>query len=199
MHNKRLARSGMTLVEVIICLAITGLLLAAVSTHLIESASLGLKTSSTLEHSRSARELIDRLSRDIRDSQIMELHVSYADRSDIRRDGELGNYLVLHSVDDAGVIVGTIGYYAVTADGGDGWILYRHDSENGDSAAGSLPEVGAVGSHRIVTRAVQLPTSDNLFTCVRDRGVSLQGEFGTAGQGKRGRSEFIRCTISTRS
>jgi prepilin-type N-terminal cleavage/methylation domain-containing protein len=197
--RKSAPKRGMTLVEVIVCMAIVGFLLAAAANNLIESGQLGLKTAQTLEHSRSSRELFDRLSMDIREAQVMVLHVSFSDRTSPRRDGQLGNYVVLHSVDEVGVVTRTVGYYTMASPDGDGWMLYRHDSENGDSAAGSLPATSTSGTHRVVTRAVQLPNSNNLFSCVRDRGISMQGEFGAVDRAARGRPEFIRCTITTRS
>jgi prepilin-type N-terminal cleavage/methylation domain-containing protein len=189
----------MTLIEVIICLAIVGLLLAAASSSLLESAALSLKATRTLEHSRSARELFDRMSRDVHNAQIVVLHPEFHDRSTRQRDGETGNYLAMHSINEAGAISRTVGYYIMVAADGEGWTLYRHDSANGDSAAGVIPAPGTAGSHRVVTRSVALPNGNPLFTCVRDRGVSLHGEFGTTNEAAVTRTELIRYTVTTRS
>jgi prepilin-type N-terminal cleavage/methylation domain-containing protein len=192
-------RSGITLIEVMICVTIAGLVLSIAATNLVESAELGLKASQTLEHSRSARELFDRLTIDIRHAQVMSLYSSFEDRSRKRRDGEAGNYLVLQTVDDHGNITRTVGYYIEPASDGSGGVLFRHDSERGDSTAELPPGIATAGDHQVVTRSVQLPGSSSLFTCVRDRGVSVHGEFGGVDGSARGRPDFIRCVISTRS
>lgn len=195
----RTRAGGLTLVEVIIALAVVGLLMAAVMSQMLESVSLGLKAAGTLEHSRSTRELILRLSEDTRNAQQMIIHTTFADRSSPRRDGQLGNYLVLHQINSSGSVVRTIGYYTVPLSGGNGWMLHRHDSADGLTSPGTLPASGTSGSHRVVTRAVNLPESSNLFRSVRDRAVAIRGEFGSAGNARIGRTEFVQCILSTRS
>jgi len=192
-------RRGFTLVEGVVAVSVAGLLFAAVASQLVESSKLSLRVTSTLEHSRNARELIDTLSADIRAAQIIRIHPSFADRSTEARDGENGNYLVLHFVNARGVITRTVGYYVVSLGGTNNWALYRHDSARGDSAAGSLPAGDSAGRHRVIKKAVRLPDSGRLFTSARDRGVSINGEFGTIDTRGAGRAEFIRCTLSTRS
>jgi type II secretory pathway pseudopilin PulG len=195
----RRRRCAFTLVEVMIAFVITGLVFATVTSQLVESAKLSLHITRTLEHSRNARELIDTLSADIRAAQILRLHSTFANRSTVARDGQPGNYLVLHFVDAHGVITRTVGYYLVALKDAEGWALYRHDSSLGDSVAGELPASGTAGHHRLIKRAVRLPDANELFRCARDRGVSLQGEFGAAGTRDSERTEYIRCTIYTRS
>lgn len=192
-------RTGFTLTEMIIALTISGLLMAIVASQLVESGALTVRIARALEHSRNARELMDTLSSDIRAAQIMKLYPSFSERATVARDGESGNYLVLQTVSGTGTITRTIGYYMDALPNHGGWALYRHDSARGDNAADALPATSSEGSHRVVKRAVRLPDSNRLFRCVRDRGVSLEGEFGTADAGGSGRPEFVRCTILTRS
>ena len=189
----------MTLLEAIVALGVSGLLFAMVTTQLVESSKLSVRVTTTLEHSRNSRELLDRLTADLRSAQIVRLYPGFTDRTAVARDGETGNYLVLHCIDVRGNITRTIGYYVVAQRGTNAWTLHRHDSANGDSAAGALPEAGTAGQHRLIKRAVRLPGSGRLFTCARDRGVSVHGEFGTVDTQGRGRAEFIRCTLTTRS
>jgi type II secretory pathway pseudopilin PulG len=190
---------AVTLVEVMISLTLVGLMMAAVTSQLLESGSLTLRTARSLEHARSARELTGRLAEDMRDAQLMVLHPTFDDRSVQRRDSERGNYLVLHQLDAAGAIVRTVGYYLVPDGTGTAGILYRHDSADGVLAAGTLPGTETRGTHRAVTRAVRLPDAAGLFRCVRDRAVSMRGEFGTPDAAQSGRPEFIQCTFATRS
>jgi hypothetical protein len=180
-------------------MALTGVLLTIVAAQFKESATVSLRISRTLEHSRNARELIDTLSADVRGAQLMRLFPSYSDRSREARDGESGNYLVLQYVDAQGAITRTIGYYATARQGGGTWSVYRHDSNAGDSAPATLPAPDREGTHRRIKRAARLPDSNQLFRCVRDRGVSVRGEFGAIDGGGSDRTEFIECTISTRS
>lgn len=180
-------------------LTITGVVMMLVASQLVESASLGVRVTRTLEHSRNARELLDRLSLDLRAAQVMRLYPSFVDRSSTARDGETGNYLVLQNVDSTGTITRTIGYYVTAQRHGAGLALCRHDSAAGDSAASALPDAASAGTHRVLKAAVRLPDSDRLFRCVRDRGVAIHGEFSTEATGGSGRTEFIQCTLFTRS
>jgi type II secretory pathway pseudopilin PulG len=192
-------RRAFTLVETMVALGLAGAVLAAVTAHLVESSRLSLRITRTLEHSRNARELISTFSADIRAAQIVQLHPTFVDRSTVARDGEAGNYLVVHFVDIRGAITRTVGYYLVARRGEGGWDLYRHDSAVGDSTPGNLPAASTAGHHRLLKRSVRLPGANPLFRCARDRGVSLQGEFGAADTQDSNRTEFIRCTLSTRS
>jgi hypothetical protein len=182
-----------------VAFGVAGLLFAAVTKHLVESARLSNRIAHTLEHSCNARELIDKLSTDVRAAQILRLHPDFTDRSTIARDSQPGNYLVLHFIDGSGHITRTVGYYVASLGENQGWALYRHDSAHGDSAAGELPASGTSGRHRLVKRAERLPDANQLFRSVRDRGVSIHGEFGVIEPRGLNRTEFIRCTISTRS
>jgi prepilin-type N-terminal cleavage/methylation domain-containing protein len=193
------SRRGMTLVEVVFALTVCGLLMLGVTRALVETASLSIRTTSSLEHARNSRELIEHLSQDVGEAQILILYPSFTDRSTERRAGELGNYLAVHWINSSGTIIRTIGYYAMQDASGTGWVLYRHDSADGVLAAGTLPAASTAGTHRPITRAVRLPDSNCLFRNVLDRGVILRGEFGTAGGGARTRTELIQCAISTRS
>jgi prepilin-type N-terminal cleavage/methylation domain-containing protein len=196
----RLARRrGFSLVEVLVALGISGLVLTVVAAQLIESSKLSLNVSQTLEHSRNAREIIDALSTDVRASQILRIFPNFNDRSSEARDGQSGNYLVLQTIDSSGTVTRTVGYYVVSLGDNKGWALFRHDSQLGDNAAGTLPDVSAAGSHRKIKRAVRLSEAGFLFRSVRDRGVAIHGEFSTPDKSGSGRTEFIRCTISTRS
>lgn len=197
--SARTRRRGFTLVEAVVALSVSGLLLSAVASQLVESAALSLRITNTLEHSRNARELIDGLTIDMRAAQIMRLYPDFSDRSSEARDGQSGNYLVLQTVSPAGTITRTVGYYVAPRPNHAGWALYRHDSDRGDSPATALPSTDSQGSHRLMKRAVRLPDSNRLFRCVRDRGVSMHGEFGATEGRRSGRSEFIRCTMFTRS
>jgi hypothetical protein len=189
----------MSLAEVVIALGLSVLLLAAVCAQLVESATLSLRTSHSVEHSRGARELTARVSADVTGAQIVRLYEGFASRGTPRRDGETGDYLVLHWIERDGTTVRTVGYYAVPAPDGVGWLLYRHDSADGVVVAGTLPDPGTVGTHRLVNRAIRLPDANRLFRCWRDRGVSFRGEFGTGNDANRGTHELVSCTISTRS
>jgi prepilin-type N-terminal cleavage/methylation domain-containing protein len=191
-------RAAFSLPEVCIVIAIVGLLVAATLVQWRESTVIALKAAETLEHTRSTRELIHRLSEDTRNSQRLEIYPAFDDREERLRDGQLGNYLVLHEIDLDGVIQRTIGYYLLPAIDGTGWMLHRHDSAAGGTP-GVLPHDSTAGSHPVVTRAVSLPESDLLFRCVRDRAVNIRGEFGTSGSVKLGRTEFVNCTLATRS
>ncbi len=191
-------RGGFTLVEAIVAMGLSGLVFAAVATQLVESGRLSCHVTRTLEHARNARELLDTLSADVRAAQITRLYPSFDDRSTEARDGQPGNYLVLHCIDPHGTITRTVGYYVVAQRGGGG-LLYRHDSAAGDGEPGELPSTGSAGRHRLLKRVMRLPDSASLFRSARDRGVTVQGEFGTADSAGRGRTEFIECTLSTRS
>src|SRR5690606_4880216 len=129
----------------------------------VESARLSSRITHTLEHAHNARETLDRLSADIRAAQILILYPEFNDRSSEARDGQSGNYLVLHSVNAHGTITRTVGYYIVPLGGSQGWALYRHDSDLGDSTPGSLPNAASAQQHRRIKRAVRLPDSNRLF------------------------------------
>ena len=107
------ARRAFTLVEILIALSIFGLVMTAVATQLIESVAISLKTSTSLEHSRNTRELIDELRQDVANAQVMELYPQFNDRGARRSDQQLGNYLVLHRLTPTGVVLQTVGYYVV--------------------------------------------------------------------------------------
>lgn len=188
----------MTLVEITVALTVCGFLMLGVTRALVDTGTIALKTSGSLEHAHNSRELIDRLAQDIGEAQILVLYPSFSDRSTTLRDGNSGNYLAIHWINSTGTIIRTIGYYAMPDASGTGWVLYRHDSRDGLVAAGSLPGSTTSGTHRVVTRAVRLPDSNKIFRCIRDRGIILRGEFGTPGL-TRGRTEFVQCAISTRS
>jgi prepilin-type N-terminal cleavage/methylation domain-containing protein len=192
-------RRGFTLVEILMALGISGLVLTMVASQLIESSKLSVNITQTLEHSRNAREIIDALCADVRAAQILRIYPSYTDRSSEARDGQSGNYLVLQSISSTGTVTRTVGYYVVALSGDQGWALYRHDSDRGDSAASALPDATSAGQHHKIKRAVRLSEAGFLFRSVRDRGVSIHGEFSTPEKSGTGRTEFIRCTISTRS
>ncbi|MGH8021648.1 MAG: pilus assembly FimT family protein [Opitutaceae bacterium] len=205
--DRRHARlRGLTLPEISIVVVISGLLMAAVLSQWLESTSLALKAAETLEYTRSTRELVFRLSEDVRNAQRLIVYNSFKDRVDFSKDGDVntppvGNYLVLQEVNLDAEITRTVGYYLMEEAGGGGWILFRHDSNDGGGLSlTDLPAPASEGDHRRVTRAVTLPDSDNLFRVVRDRAVAIRGEFGAAGRPvKRGRTEFVQCILSTRS
>jgi hypothetical protein len=173
--------------------------MAAVTAQLIESLSISLKTSSTLEHSRTTREIIDTMQVDVANSQVIDLYAAFDDRSSKKTDSEMGNYLVLHRLTPTGVIVRTVGYYLVPASGGNGWIVYRHDSDDGTTTPGVLPAASTSGTHEVVLRAVNLPSSNYVFRNVRNRAVALRGEFGSAHESSNSRTEFINFILATKS
>ncbi len=192
---------GLTLPEIAAALVISGLLMAAILSQWLESTSLALKAAETLEHTRSTRELVFRLAEDVRNAQTLRIYPSFDEREELQYDekgNKIGNYLVLQEVSVSEKITRTIGYYLIET-AKDEWMLYRHDSKDGKLAADILPPPNTAGTHRAITRAVTLPESDNLFRSVRDRAVSMRGEFGASGPIKRGRTEFVQCTLSTRS
>jgi len=196
----RAARArGFTLPEVLVALSIAGVLLAAVMTQWIESTALALKAAETIEHSRGTRLFVSRVAEDMRNAQSITIYPTFADRATPRRDGEMGNYLILREISAAAAITRTIGYYLIATPDGKGWMLHRHDSNDGVLAADALPDPSTVGQHRRIARAVTLPDSANLFRLVRDRAVTTRGEFGVDSNLKVGRTEFVQCTLSTRS
>src|SRR5690606_16550566 len=102
-HLSRRSR-GFSAVEMIIALAIIGLVMAAATRQLIEGVSVTLKTSRLLEHSRSGRNLIGQLGHDLSAGQTLILYPEFNDRSSPLNPDESGNYLVLHQVDPGGTI-----------------------------------------------------------------------------------------------
>lgn len=196
-HTRSL-RSGFTLFETVIALGIVAFVFTMITRQLVETSRLSLNVTRTLEHSRNAREFLDTLAADIRSAQVVVIHPDFTTRDTVQRDGQAGNYLVLHRFNPSGTITRTVGYYVVNL-GSNGWAVYRHDSATGDSSTGVLPASSSQGTHRLIKRAVRLSSSNNLFTSTRDRAVSVEGEFGTHDTFSSKRTEYIRCTLSSRS
>jgi type II secretory pathway pseudopilin PulG len=197
--SSRRRSRGFTLVEAIVATGVAAVLFAAVTTQMVESTRMSLRITRTLEHSRNAREFLDVLAADVRTSQLVRIHPGFSDRSSVARDGQTGNYLVLHRIDTRGNITRTIGYYLAPRADGRGWTLHRHDSAAGDTTAGTLPGASSAGRHAVISHAVRLQPGAPLFQCAHDRGVTILGEFGTSDTAGDGRTEYVRCTLSTRS
>jgi prepilin-type N-terminal cleavage/methylation domain-containing protein len=191
-------RRGFTLVEGIVAIAVFSLLMIVVTTQLVESLTLSLKTSTGLEHARSTRSILDMLGTDLRCSQTIILHTSFADRSENLRDGQYADYLVLHQLDQTGAINRTIGYYTVTAADGTR-TLYRHDSADDHSSAGELPGTNQQGTHRVVSRSIRIAEQTRLFRCTGDRGIAVRGQFGSPDGNVRVPAQFIQCALVSRS
>lgn len=190
---------GFSMPEMLIALTIFGLVMTAVTRQLIESASVTLKTSRLLEYSRNGRNLVSRLGNDLRSAQTMTLYSEFNSRSTAITPGGYGNYLVLHQVNTSGTITRTIGYYAVASGSSGTYTLYRHDSAEGASTAGSLPNTSAQGSHPIMVGTFKVPSGTKLFRNWSDRGVSIRGQYGTTTGASTSVLNYIQCTLTTRS
>jgi hypothetical protein len=181
----------------LLALTIFGLVMAGVTRQLIESATITLKTSRTLEYARSGRNFIAQLGADMRSAQSMTLYPAFNSRSAAVGAGDSGNYLVLHQINSSGTITRTVGYYAVA--NGASLVLYRHDSADGVITPGSLPAAGTQGTHRVLVGTFRVPSGASLFTNWRSSGVSLRGQYGTAPGAAAGTLNYIQCTLTKRS
>ena len=197
-HARRPSRRAFTLVEMIVALALVGLLMAAVTRQMVESASLSMKVASTLEYSRNGRALIGQLQQDVASAQVVRCYSEFSDRSSPVGTGAYANYVVLHQVNADGTVARTVGYY-LASNGDDTYALYRHDSADGVIPPGTLPDVGTAKTHRRLVRTVQIPDGVKLFRKWRNRGLTLRGQFGTADGHAYRKLEYLQCTFTTRS
>jgi prepilin-type N-terminal cleavage/methylation domain-containing protein len=201
-HKNNLAgsRRAFTLVEMMVALTIFGLVMAAVTRQLIKGVELSLKTATMLEFAKNGRALIDRLNNDVANAQAMIIYSEFADSTSALNDG-YGNYVVMHQINTSGTITRTVGYYLKANATGGTYSLYRHDSQDGAIAAGTLPDASTSGTHRVVVRTVRVPSGTNvkLFRDWEGKGFTLRGQFGTPDGRGTGRLENVQCTLTSRS
>lgn len=185
-----------------IVIALFGLVMAAVTRQLVESGALALKSARLIEYSRNARNVIERMSSDVRTAQSIVIYPEFNDRTAPVAIGSYGNYLVLHMLNSSGAITRTIGYYAVADSAAGTLTLYRHDSADGGGLTpGNLPVASTSGTHRRVVRTLKIPSGSGvkLFNNWDGFGVTLRGQFGAVdGQGT-SRLDYIQCRLATRS
>ena len=195
----RRRRHGYTLAEVIVALALFGLLMAAVTRQLVESGWISFRTARTLEHAHTGRYALDQLAADINSAQSILLYPSFVDRSKKQAEGSYGNYLVLRELDANGTTTRTVGYYLTTGPAEGTWSLYRHDSRDGVLAPDALPNAATAGQHRLIVRQLRLPDGLAFFRNWRSRGATVRAQFGDTPGPSTSQLQYLQCTFTTRS
>lgn len=195
-------KSGFTLVETIVSLAVFGIAIGGIMSFFIYGmnfASLGI---GKLNTNRNIRKFTSEMSQNATFANDFVIYSGFSDRSQLS-DGKSGDFLVLIYKDpnDFRNTSRIVGYYRNATSSTVGPVLkFERDYSPSTTTtlADLLPAISTIGGHAEVVELSKGLSSGRLFYNFLDRSIMIKGEFQNKGTSTRDATNTYNFTISPR-
>ena len=197
------SRAAYTLVEMLIAMAVFGLVMAGVLSFFLQGLDMFHFDVGKLRVNRDIRAFTSELSDNATYSNYFRIYRSFTDRAVAQLDGRSGDFLVLAYVDpdDTERIERLVGYYRAPDATGEGPVRkfdLSFSPSTSANLADLLPSAGQIDAFDQVVELSRGLADGRLFYNYRDRSIMIKGEIIHSGTVTRRATNTYNFTVTPR-
>lgn len=192
------SRSAFTLTELMVALAVAGVISLIFASFMKSNLSLNYFTAGKINVGKDVRDFTVHLSDAGRMASDFRIFPSFQDRTESVSDGRSGDYLVFYYTDENNRLVRLIGFYRSGAQGEESSVRWHDLKVKGDEDVLTLPSPNELENFPVILHLTRGMADGRLFANFYEQSVMVSGEIIHPGDRQRRATNFYNFTVSPR-